>query len=216
MRFELHSTNDGSLTVLDHEVGECFKSRHAARTEAEYVFYTPGVLENPLYGVAEPFRILELGFGLGTNFLHCQQRGFRGEFTTIERDLSGIRFYLAQEPQAELAAFAAQKSFAQGHFSARLLEEDFLTALPALGANGYRAHAIFFDPFSPKANPACWTPDFFRLAASLLVPGGRLVTYSVSRGAKDGAASSGLLVEKRKLPGSLKKRSALLALKPNS
>jgi tRNA U34 5-methylaminomethyl-2-thiouridine-forming methyltransferase MnmC len=216
MRFDLHPTSDGSLTVFDRDAGECFKSRHAARTEAEHVFFGPGVRENPHYGKALPFRVLELGLGLGTNFQHCREQGFEGEFVTIERDLAGLRFYLEHaKPDSELALLAETGKMEQGSFSARLLESDFESALPLLGFEGFRAHAIFFDPFSPKANPGCWTPAFFRLAAHLLVPGGRLVTYSVSRIAKDSAEAAGLIVEKRKLPAELKKRSALLALKPN-
>jgi tRNA U34 5-methylaminomethyl-2-thiouridine-forming methyltransferase MnmC len=80
---------------------------------------------------------------------------------------------------------------------------------------GVKAHAILFDPFSPKANPEAWTSEVFRLAAALLAPGGRLVTYSVSRTAKDAAASAGLIVEKHPLPAELNKRSALLATKKN-
>jgi queuine tRNA-ribosyltransferase len=214
MRFALHPTEDGSLTVFDREAGECFKSRHAARTEAEYVFYLPGVLENPWYGKAEPFRLLELGFGLGTNFLHCQHRGFRGELVSIERDLSGLRFFLEREKHADLEALASGGSVNKNGLRARIERGDFAAVLPELRSQGFEAHCIFFDPFSPRANPGCWEPAFFRLAASLLAPGGRLVTYSVSRSAKDGAAQAGLVVEKRDLPPALKKRSAMVAIKP--
>jgi tRNA U34 5-methylaminomethyl-2-thiouridine-forming methyltransferase MnmC len=214
MRFALHPTEDGSLTVFDREAGECFKSRHAARTEAEYVFFGPGVLENRWLGKATPFRVLELGFGLGTNFLHCRDRGFRGELVSIEKDLSGLRFFLEQEPETDLAELLRSQRLEKNGFRAGILVADFVSALESLREQGYLAHGIFFDPFSPKANPDCWTPGFFRLAASVLAPGGRLVTYSVSRLAKDGATSAGLQVEKRDLPPSLKKRSALVAIKP--
>lgn len=217
-RFSLHRTADGSLTVFDAEAGECFKSRHAAKSEAEHVFYGPGVLENPHYqpekNGAPPFRVLELGFGLGTNFQHFRERGFRGEFLSLERDLSGARFYLREEADPALASLVEKKAVKFGEMSASILEESFEHALPRLQAEGYRAHAILFDPFSPKANPQCWTEPFFAQVAALLVPGGRLVTYSVSRAAKDGATRAGLLVEKRDLPPELKKRSALLATKP--
>jgi tRNA U34 5-methylaminomethyl-2-thiouridine-forming methyltransferase MnmC len=214
MRFTLQSTEDGSLTVFDQEAGECFKSRHAARTEAEHVFYGPAVLENPHYGRAEPFRVLELGFGLGTNFLHVVERGFRGEFLSLEKDLSGARFFLENEANLDLGELVRARALLKNSVHARLFEEDFFTALPRLARECYRAHAIFFDPFSPKANPSCWTAELFRLAAAVLEPGGRLVTYSVSRAAKDGAAAAGLKVEKRDLPPSLKKRAALVAWKP--
>lgn len=214
-RFTLHPTDDGSLTVFDREAGECFKSRHAARSEAEHVFYGPAVLESPLYGKVDEFRVLELGFGLGTNFLHFRERGFSGEFVSIERDLAGARFFLGHEGAGEpLRELVREKHWAAGEMRAALFEEDFFTALPRLRAEGFVAHAVLFDPFSPKANPACWAAELFALAAGVLAPGGRLVTYSVSRAAKDGAAGAGLLVEKRSLPTSLKKRAALVARKP--
>ncbi len=214
MRFAIHTTEDGSLTVFDQEAGECYKSRHAARTEAEHVFYGPGVRENPHFGKAKPFRVLELGFGLGTNFLHFLESGFEGEFLSLERDLGGVIFFLEQQDHAPLRALVKERSLDSEKMKARVIEEDFFVALPKLAVEGYRAHCILFDPFSPKANPDCWTEKLFQLSSELLLPGGRLVTYSVSRAAKDGAAKAGLSVEKRDLPPSLKKRSALIAVKP--
>jgi len=214
MRFEWRQTSDGSDTVFDHEAGECFKSRHAARLEAEHVFYRPAVAESPLHGGARPFRVLELGLGLGTNFLHFLARGFEGEFVSIERDLSGARFYLAGKPESALAQLVEQGSFEEGGMRATLLQGDFFDRLPELRERGLAFHAILFDPFSPKANPDCWTEELFQHAAALLVPGGRLVTYSVSRAAKDASLAAGLRVSKRELPPELRKRAALLAEKP--
>jgi tRNA U34 5-methylaminomethyl-2-thiouridine-forming methyltransferase MnmC len=216
MRFELRTTNDGSLTVFDREAGECYKSRHAAKTEAEHVFLSPAYLENDWRGRASPFRVLELGFGLGTNLLHFRERGFRGEFLSIERDLSGVRFLQEHDPNPLLSRLLAQEKESEGDFHARLLVADFFTALPALARESYQAHAVLFDPFSPKANPDAWTAELFRLAAAVMAPGARLVTYSVSRAAKDGAREAGLEVVKRDLPPELQKRSALLAIKPDS
>lgn len=211
MRFELRTTSDGSLTVFDAEAGECFKSRHAARLEVEEVFVRPGIRESALAG-ASPFRVLELGFGLGTNFLALEESGLPLEFVSVERDLMGARFFQQHAPHPALAALLASKRHACDHFSAELLEGDFFTVLPELPPNSF--HAVFFDPFSPKANPDAWTPKLFRLTFELLMPGGRLVTYSVSRAAKDAAKSAGFEVEKRDLPPGLQKRSALLATKP--
>jgi hypothetical protein len=103
MRFELRPTSDGSLTVFDCEAGECFKSRHAAKTEAEHVFLQPAYEENPWRSKAGTFRLLELGFGLGTNCQHFRSRGFQGEFVSIDRELEGVRFLLQHEADPELA-----------------------------------------------------------------------------------------------------------------
>ena len=213
MRFELRETADGSLTVFDGEAGECFKSRHAARLEAEHVFYRPGVLEHPAHG-SRPLDVVELGFGLGTNFQYFLSRGFRGTFRSIERDLAGAAFYLEQAPDAELAALVKHGMFARGEFAATLLPGDFFEILRRLLAAGERADIVLFDPFSPKANPTAWTEELFSLAYQLLRPEGRLVTYSVSRTAKDVAAAAGFEVHKHKLPDELRKRSALLAIRP--
>ncbi|MGZ3671687.1 MAG: MnmC family methyltransferase [Bdellovibrionota bacterium] len=212
MRFELRTTEDGSLTVFDHEAGECFKSRHAARLESEHVFYSPAVLESPFYGQAE-FEVLELGFGLGTNFQHFLARGFQGTFCSIERDLAGVEFLLAQQPHAPLETLVRTGALKQGGMQARLLRGDFFAELRTLITGGYRAHAVLFDPFSPAANPQAWTTELFSLAFKTLHPGGRLVTYSVSRAAKDSAVAAGFQVEKRDLPPELRKRSALLAIR---
>lgn len=212
MRFELRTTPDGSLTVFDADAGECFKSRHAARSEAEAVFYAPAVLEHPRYG-ADDFETLELGFGLGTNFLHFLARGYRGGFRSVERDLGGASFFLEHAPEPALAEILRTNVFAQGPMRAELLPGDFFAVLPRLAAQGYRADAVLFDPFSPKANPEAWTAELFRLTAAVMRPGARLVTYSVSRAAKDAALAAGLSVEKRDLPENLHKRSALLAIR---
>lgn len=216
MRFRVQETQNG-LTVFDSEAGECFKSRHSAFTEAEEVFFRPAYLESPWRAHAAPFRILELGFGLGTNFLHLEGKTEGPlELVSVERDLAGARFYLEQEPNPPLAQILAAGTYTRGGFTARIEEGDFFAALPALAAKGERFHAVYFDPFSPKANPEAWTNTLFALSFALLEPAGRLVTYSVSRAAKDGAANAGFLVTKRDLPKELQKRNALLAVKPGA
>jgi tRNA U34 5-methylaminomethyl-2-thiouridine-forming methyltransferase MnmC len=214
MRFRLQPTTDGSLTVFDAEAGECFKSRHAARLEAEHVFYQPGVRENPWRGKARPLRVLELGFGLGTNFLHLAAKEEALELVSVERDLSGLRFFLEHEKHPALAAIAEHLRFTSPNLSARLVLGDFFETLRALAREGERFHAVFFDPFSPKANPEAWTLELFQLCIALMEPAARLVTYSVSRTAKGAALAAGLQIAKRDLPPSLQKRSALLAWKP--
>lgn len=213
MRFELRPTSDGSLTVFDSKAGECFKSRHAAELETKTVFIQPGVQENPWFGRAKPFRVLELGFGLGTNFLSLRQAALSLDFTSIERDLAGAEFFLEHFPDSELAELVNKRSFQREGFKARVMEMDFFAALEELTHAGARFHAIFFDPFSPKANPEAWTEKLFSAVAVLMEPDARLVTYSVSRIAKDAAAAAGLAIEKHKLPLTLNKRSALLATK---
>ena len=166
MRFELRPTDDGSLTVFDRDAGECFKSCHAARSEAEHVFFRPAVLEHPLFG-HRPLEVLELGFGLGTNYLHFRDQNFAGCFRSVERDLSGVEFFLAAAPDDSLAELVRNGEAAHGSMRAVLHRGDFFVELRKLIGAGYRADAVLFDPFSPKANPGAWTGELFSLAREI-------------------------------------------------
>jgi len=215
MRFRWETTKDGSRTLFDAESGESYKSRHAARTESETIYWAMGVKEHPAFGRENPFCILELGFGLGTNFsfLAAQSLPTAVEYTGIDRDLSGARLYWSEETDTlGLGNFVKTHSWRSGNLKAELLEQDFLKAMKGFPASGF--HSVFFDPFSPKANPESWSEEIFREAFRLLRPQGRLATYSVSRIAKDAALHAGFHVEKRELPKILQKRHGLLALKP--
>lgn len=214
MRFRLQNTTDGSLTVFDAEAGETYKSRHAARSEAEAVFFRPGILENDWHTKATPFRVLELGFGLGTNCVFLSEQKLALEFVSIDRDLAGLRFLLENEKNEFLEELLENRQAKVASFSARLIEADFMEAMnQLLVKEREKFHCVYFDPFSPKANPDSWSEEIFQLAFKLLAPEGRLVTYSVSRTAKDGAQKAGFLVQKYNLPPVLHKREALLAIK---
>src|ERR1700759_3233692 len=92
------STEDGSNTIFNSEVGENYHSRHGALQESRHVFLESGLeyfLNNnkkvlffgedlgeakfsPTGGDLEGASILEVGFGTGLNFLltadYCQQQ----------------------------------------------------------------------------------------------------------------------------------------------
>lgn len=209
-RFQWQSTQSTS-TLFDPEVGECFKSRHDPYLESAEVFYRPGVLENPYYLKAD-FHLLELGMGLGTNLRLLQENGFQGNVVTLERDLSGAKAYLEKYPSPMMEALLELGHWRENGLEIELRVGNFDELYPLLPSSGF--HCIFFDPFSPKANPLAWKTENFQTCFKLLVPGGRLVTYSVCRTAKDNAALAEFEIQKLKLPPGLNKRSSLLALKP--
>lgn len=76
------------------------------------------------------------------------------------------------------------------------------------------AHAIFHDAFSPAANPEAWRPHVLARLASVLAPGGALVTYTVAGAVRRALTAAGLDVRKR--PGPLGgKRHTLVARAPD-
>lgn len=215
-RFTWRTCDDGSRTLHDSVVDETYKSSHAAQTETWSVFLTPGILEHPAQqNPGANFHILELGFGLGTNFRSLVEFSSTQKnkifFTSLEKDLSGADFFQTHQPHE------ATKKLLQNHFleknnlQAKILVGDFLFLLQNTPSEIF--DCIFFDPFSPKINPEAWGATILQECYRVLRREGRLVTYSVSRVAKDGLQKAGFQVEKRALPQIMRKRSSLLARK---
>lgn len=92
-------------------------------------------------------------------------------------------------------------------------EGTFTPPAEALLTPGW-AHAIFHDAFSPAANPEAWHPRVLARLASVLAPGGALVTYTVAGEVRRALAAAGLDVSKR--PGPMGgKRHTLVARAPD-
>ena len=65
-----------------------------------------------------------------------------------------------------------------GQFTGHLHWGDARQTLPPIVAAGFRADAIFLDPFSPHRCPQLWTAEFLGLLGRCLAPTGRVATYS--------------------------------------
>ena len=62
---DLRITDDGSHTIYNSEVGECYHSVHGAVVESEHVFVKSGFCE-----ISKPYvTVFEVGFGTGLNAL---------------------------------------------------------------------------------------------------------------------------------------------------
>jgi tRNA U34 5-methylaminomethyl-2-thiouridine-forming methyltransferase MnmC len=218
-RFTSSITADGSHTLFDAQWGETFKSRHAAGLESQEVFIRPGVLENPRFREERTFHILEMGLGLATNCRAClatvsNKTSFI--YTAIEADLAGLETLLSTN-QIETSNHSwiqtllrEGKAMPRPGFEVRLINEKFIPALDALPGP---FDAIFHDPFSPARNPEGWTEEIAKKLFQVLSPNGRLVTYSVSRIAKEIFSKAGFEMTKLRLPELLHKRESLLAIK---
>jgi tRNA U34 5-methylaminomethyl-2-thiouridine-forming methyltransferase MnmC len=85
-------TSDGSYTIYDHEFGAHFHSLHGAFTESRHIYIKHG-LEYYIhhFGIRNPIRIFEFGFGSGMNALlaaeYANRKGFQIEYTSLEKFL---------------------------------------------------------------------------------------------------------------------------------
>jgi queuine tRNA-ribosyltransferase len=136
--------------------------------------------------------VLDVGLGAGSNAMAARAVSERApagaarlELYSFERDLGALELALAsgeafgcQGETAEAArALLAQGEHATARTSWRLVAGDVLDALARFDVP---ADVVFWDPFSPRANPALWTVAAFAAVRRVAAPGCTLFTYSAS------------------------------------
>jgi len=225
---EVVLTGDGSRT-LRLPGGEGYKSLAGALTEARYVYLEASGAADRLRAGSST-RVLEIGFGTGLLFLVtaalAEETGATLEYVGIE----------GAPPAPELLAqldYAAL--LAPSPLPEALLEwRRTLGAAPAAGRHDLKLgstrlsllvgdarqvevegefHAVYHDAFSPRTNPRLWEPDFLSALAARLLPGGRLVSFTVAGSVRRALIAAGLEVSKRPSPPG-GKREVLVAARP--
>lgn len=208
-------TPDGSHTLFSPRYGEHYHNRNGAASQAHHVF-----LEGSFTHRHAAPRVLEIGFGLGLNFLtsldDSQRRGTPLDYRAIESDPQPgdlLARVAAGQPGARHPLWQALLS-AWPHGAADLdagaqrlgvaIGDATQVALPQQWAS-----AIYLDGFSPAVNPELWSDAFIARLAGALAPGGWIVTYSAAGHVRRALAGAGLAVERR--PGVAGKRQYLAA-----
>jgi tRNA 5-methylaminomethyl-2-thiouridine biosynthesis bifunctional protein len=191
----LQWSDDGSLRSLDF--GDVYFQHRRGPEEKYYVFLEQNRLpERFAAPVENSFRIAELGFGSGLNFLLTAElwaktapRHARLTYVSIEKhpiqktDLERIYAFWPQ-----LASYAAPlleqyppllEGFHHlrfpGGVSLMLVFGDAAEALTELTGS---FNAWYLDGFSPAKNPEMWAEKLFPRIAALTAPGGTLASFS--------------------------------------
>ncbi|MDY6784741.1 MAG: MnmC family methyltransferase [Cyanobacteriota bacterium] len=189
--FDLQRTDDGSFTFFCSQFQEAFHSRYGAKQEAELKFVEPCQLKEKAK-TSSRLVLLDICYGLGYNSAaafaaiwqsnpHCQVQ-WVGLELNAEVPQAAIAHHLLDlwpSPIPQLLQRLAATGFVQTpQLNAKLQLGDARQTLKALHDEGFKADAIFLDPFSPPQCPQLWTVEFLALAAGCLQPTGRLATYS--------------------------------------
>lgn len=221
----LDATADGSATLFDPAVQQGFHSGFGAATEARHVFLAGARLEAT---DAEPFRVLEVGFGTGLNFLvtadAARARGVSLTYLAMERRLPPADLLRALdhrsalhhpdladaliEARGDAPEAGAWRPALPGVDLTVVLGDARTAALPRDWAD-----ALYHDAFSPAADPELWSEAFLGALAGALRPGGRLLSYCVQGAVRRRLAAAGLEVRKRPGPPG-GKREVLCATRP--
>ena len=183
MRNKLVITNDGSHSIFNTEMNECYHSKHGAIVEAEHVFIKNGLLaENK-----KQFNILEIGFGTGLNALLTAQKAKK---KNISVNYHGIELYPIE------TANYIQLNFCEliGADNSELLKlhecnwetenkihDFFKLTKNNISAEKYETNTrfdiIYYDAFSPEKQPELWDQSIFKKMHHFLKEDGFLVTY---------------------------------------
>ena len=183
MENKLVITNDGSHSIFNPKINECYHSKHGAIVEAEHVFIRNG------FSVfnKQNLNILEIGFGTGLNALLTSQKAVQKKVTV---NYQTMELYPVSEDNYSKLNFTdligiEKKSFLILHetpWEEKCKINDFFSLTKFnTDLENYTSDTkfdiIYFDAFSPEKQPELWTNTIFMKMHNYLKEGGFLVTY---------------------------------------
>ena len=216
---QLRITDDGSHTLFNPHFGETYHSSFGAIQESNHVFIRAG-LENLDKALAE-IKILEVGFGTGLNALlsliwaseHKKRIRYFGieAFPPHDDVLKRINY-----PELlKIDRLLFQKLHDPAGTEKRVTPEFTLhvafETVQAVKLPPENFDLVYFDAFSPVAQPEMWSQPIFRKLHEAMKPGGFLTTYSSSGMVKRALRASGFRIAR--LSGPPGKREMLRASK---
>lgn len=218
---EIFLTQDGSHSVVAHQFGVSYHSKYGAVRESMHVFISAGLLPNLLPG--RQLSVLEAGLGTGLNAFMAYLEGEKRqteicyeaiEAFPLESDFAvQLNFPEILQAKGQEGVFHAIHRLPWGqhvqlspYFKFKKVLERFEQYRPEKTFD-----VVFFDAFSPGAQPELWQTEVLAIFHEALRSGGILVTYCAKGEVKRRLKAIGFQVET--LPGPPGKREMVRAVK---
>jgi queuine tRNA-ribosyltransferase len=192
-RYELVLTSLGVPAVRDAVLGEVMHPVVGPAVESERLYVAQSRLRARLAEPGPPLVLFDVGLGAGSNALAALaaadsvEGGRRLEVASFELDTGALALAASDAGAARLGltereVAAARTLLERGRFESprvlwRLVPGDLRETLPREGA---RAELVFWDPFSPKANPELWTVAAFSALRARCAARADVYTYSTA------------------------------------
>ena len=206
----IRETSDGSVTFFSEKYGQTYHSVHGARTESERVFIELGLD----YAVSRLGRadILEVGFGTGLNAWLTRQKaeegGYPVRYTGLEAyPLAPDEYRLLPPELLPLHRLSWEEWHTISPVFSVIKKQIRLEDLPCEP----QFNLVYFDAFSPDAQPELWSAEMFMKVGNMLCAEGVLTTYCSKSSVQRNLRSAGFTVEKH--PGPPHKREVIRAIK---
>jgi len=209
---EVVITRDGAPAMRDRATGEVMHPVVGPRVEAARLYVAPSRLAERLARPdPRPLVVLDVGLGAGSNAiaawrlaeeLPCARRELA--IVSFERTLAAFELALDSEHaatfgldgdagEAARALLAARSHVSpRARTSWRLVLGELPSALEAEPEAS--ADVVFWDPFSPRANPSLWTTAAFTALRRLCREGATVHTYSASTSVRAALLLAGFAV----------------------
>ncbi|HTE53787.1 MAG TPA: MnmC family methyltransferase [Kofleriaceae bacterium] len=205
---EVVTTRSGARAMLDRATGQVMHPVVGPLAEAEELYVAPSRLAERLSAPArEPLVVLDVGLGAGSNAVaawrvsEARAGGRVMEIVSFDRTVAALA--LALEPDHAPAfgldgpaGAAARALLADGcHATPRTTWRLVLGDLPgALSATALAADVVFWDPFSPSANPDLWSLAAFAALRSRCGDRATVHTYSAATSTRAAMLLAGFAV----------------------
>lgn len=221
MQRKIITTGDGSHSIEISGANEFYHSKFGAIQESLHVFIGAGL--KPLLQSRSTINIFEMGFGTGLNALltlieaekHQQKTYYEAvELLPLEEEFISSLNYCDQLQRQDLKKIFeelhscewSKEIIITPYFSFKKIKTSMIDyQLPDL------INLIYYDAFSPNAQPELWQKEVFEKLFNHLSGNGVLVTYCSKSEARRAMENTGFTIEK--LQGPAGKREMIRAIK---
>ena len=185
---KLVKTKDDSYTFYNEEYDEHYHSLSGALEEANKKYIEPLEVKNGMV-------ILDVCFGLGYNTYAALKAAKHLKIIGLEKDtkiLEGLQQIKMDKEFEIIKKVSKDLEYKDENYEIRLLVGDATKTIKEVKE---KVDVVFFDPFSPKRNPECWTAKFFKDVFNVMKPGAKLATYSCARVVRDNMKKAGFEIK---------------------
>jgi queuine tRNA-ribosyltransferase len=205
---EVVTTRSGARAMLDRATGQVMHPVVGPLAEAEALYVAPSRLAGRLLDPSPgPLVLLDVGLGAGSNAVaawrvsEARAGGRALEIVSFDRTVAALALALSPEHAAAFgldgpAGAAARALLACGrHVAPRTTWRLVLGELPgALAGASPAADIVFWDPFSPRANPELWSVAAFTALRSACAGRATVHTYSAATSTRAAMLLAGFAV----------------------
>jgi queuine tRNA-ribosyltransferase len=205
---EVVVTRSGAKAIRDKLCGELMHPVVGPAIEAERLYLGPSRLKERLENALEPLVLYDVGLGAGSNAIaawrasEARTRGAPLHIVSFDRSLAAMAMALSPEHatafgfdgEAGMAARAALEHGTHGTHKTRweIVCGDLLGVLATQPEE--HADVVYWDPFSPGANPMLWTTAAFATLRPACRVGATVHTYGGATASRAALLLAGFVV----------------------